>query len=326
MSSQSDHPGLFTRLELFLVLGGLLLLVALVIPAAMVVRERARGSQCKNNLKQLGLALHNYLDAHRAFPPGYVAATDDPAAAPATLDGPSGFAWGTMILPYIEASPLYNYFRFEKPCWVEPNSRHIVAPYSTYLCPSAFDESHVVVTGIGPSVVSVPFGRSHYVGNAGQEPPWKLSPPQADWSQVANGILFRNSRVRIEEITDGTSNTVMLGEHTYPADKVWAGIIPGSVSCPTRAEAVGVFCDPAATIVLFSSGSARTGIRTPNARPGPVDQLSSMHAGGCHVLLCDGSVPFLSDRIDPSVWAASCSRDGGDNPDWEGLPPRALAP
>jgi prepilin-type N-terminal cleavage/methylation domain-containing protein len=316
VAMRSHNRNGLTLVELLVVLGILGLLFGLLIPAVMHARESARRSQCRNNLKQLGLALHNYHDAHQVFAMGYVAKADDPGADPATLDAPSGFGWGTIIIPYIDASPLYNQFNLALPCWNLANAPRVRIGLPVYLCPSAPDGDTPVIIPTGPpsSTSTVTFGRSHYVANAGQEPPWRLSPPAADWSEIANGVIFRNSSIRISDITDGASNTVMLGEHADIADKVWAGVVAGAKACPKppRSTSDGG-CDAAATFVLFSSGTvAGGGIRTPNAWPGEVDQLSSRHPGGCHILLCDGTVKFLSGTIDPEVWAAACSRAASD--------------
>ncbi|MFG0295400.1 MAG: DUF1559 domain-containing protein, partial [Maioricimonas sp. JB045] len=101
----------FTLIELLVVIAIIAILVALLLPAVQQAREAARRSQCKNNLKQIGLALHNYHDTHGSFPPGYIAryvSATDPASAET---GP-GFAWGTMILPFLDQSPTYNQLNF----------------------------------------------------------------------------------------------------------------------------------------------------------------------------------------------------------------------
>src|SRR5688572_5215649 len=92
----------FTLIELLVVIAIIAVLISLLLPAVQQAREAARQAQCRNNLKQMGLAFHNYHDAHQTFPPAYLADYGNPAADPTTLDGPPGYAWGMLLLPYLD--------------------------------------------------------------------------------------------------------------------------------------------------------------------------------------------------------------------------------
>ncbi|MCC7424683.1 MAG: DUF1559 domain-containing protein [Planctomycetaceae bacterium] len=311
----------FTLLECVIVLIVLVLAVALFLPATRTARTASRRTQCKNNLKQIGLALHNYHDTHGVFPPGYVSDTSHAERSPATFDGPSGFAWQTFLLPYLDSSPHYNRINFNLACWDPPHRPTIALSLSFYLCPSGTDREHQPTIRRRDLVESIPFGRSHYVGNAGQAAPWWVSPPVADWSDVATGALFRNSAIGIKKIPAGAAYIVLVGEASAGANRTWAGIIPGTQSClPSIDVTDGSNCDAAATYVLFTSGTKETGgIRTPNSSPQTVNQPSSRHTGGTHVVLGDGAVRFIADKIAPELWARLCDRNDPEskqNADW----------
>jgi prepilin-type N-terminal cleavage/methylation domain-containing protein len=128
----------FTLIELLVVIAIIAVLIALLLPAVQQAREAARRSQCKNNLKQLGLAMHNYHDTFGAFPPGWIAATR--GVGPDVNGGLNGFGWGAMILPMMEQAPVYNQFRFElsiNDTTGTPSNRSLIATsLPTFRCPS----------------------------------------------------------------------------------------------------------------------------------------------------------------------------------------------
>lgn len=311
----------FTLLECVVVLVVLVLLVALFLPAEQRSRTAARRTQCKNNLKQIGLALHNYHDSFTVFPPGYISGAADAEKSAAIFDGPSGFAWQTFLVPYLDATPHYNRINFNLPCWDPLQQPTISVSMPVYLCPSASNRESLVTVRRRDLAEPVTFGRSHYVGNAGQAAPWSLSRPAEDWNGVTKGILFRNSSIAMKDIHGGISHTVFVGEASMGANRTWAGIIPGILSClPSKDATDGSNCDAAATYVLFTSGTKEAGgIRTPNASPPIVNQLASEHTGGTHVGVGDGAVRFISDSIDADLWSRLCNRNeetGKRDVDW----------
>jgi len=156
-SPSASRRAAFTLIELLVVIAIIGVLVSLLLPAVQQAREAARRAQCTNNLKQLGLALHNYHDAHRVFPAAYLADTRDASRDPNTFDGPNGFAWGTMLLPALDQSPLYNQFDLGRPCWDPVNAAPARTRLPVFLCPTATNTdglSNTVFVGEHSAVLS----------------------------------------------------------------------------------------------------------------------------------------------------------------------------
>jgi prepilin-type processing-associated H-X9-DG protein len=159
--------------------------------------------------------------------------------------------------------------------------------------------------------------RAHYVFSSGQAEVW--DEPQTDLRSLADGVFFRNSRIRVKDITDGTSNTVFAGEQTpFHSDSTWVGIVPGAQTCPNYANfSSGIPCDGAAPQINVHSGPGAPDegliiIHPPNSPIGFVDEMFSEHPGGANVLFGDGSVQFISELINQQLWAAMASRAGNE--------------
>lgn len=306
-------------IELLVVIAIIGALVGLLVPAVQKVREAAARLQSQNNLRQMGIAFHHYHDTTKFFPPGYVSDSTSAGVDPSTLDGPPGWAWGTFLLPYIEQNNLYRQLRLDLPCWDPVNAVAVKTEVSVFINPAAPNLVGPTVVKDASGNVLAEFARSHYVANVGQDEPWGHTPALDDWTPVASGPFFRNSRTKTATITDGLSNTVFVGEHTSVSDKTWVGVVPGADCCPNN-PAMYPFttCDKAATLVLCHSGPAASEPGIVHAPSFPTCHVCQMYApwspSGGNVLFGDGSVRFISTTINLNTWAALSSMNLGDIP------------
>ncbi|WP_435016412.1 DUF1559 domain-containing protein [Tundrisphaera sp. TA3] len=320
--TQNHRPRGFTLIELLVVIAIIAVLIALLLPAVQSAREAARRSQCTNNLKQLGLAMHNYESGNGCFPPGYmtrrggggVHGTPDSN----TLDAGPGWAYGTALLGYMEQASVYQAMNVGVPCWSPANTTGARTSLSAFLCPSVSEPSRTFDVKDQPGAVLATFARSHYVLNAGNEEPWGYG--VEEHHAIADGPFYRNSLLTVASVTDGLSNTLFMGEHSpILSDKTWVGVVPGAVVCP-RPRFAFSGCDYAATLVLTHSGPAAGEgdvIHPPNSRMCHVCQMYAEHPGGANILLGDGSVRFIKETINQRTWAAlaTCRKGeviGGD--------------
>ncbi|VAX39288.1 hypothetical protein-transmembrane region and signal peptide prediction [hydrothermal vent metagenome] len=280
----------FTLIELLVVIAIIAILIALLLPAVQQAREAARRSACKNNLKQIGLALHNYHDVHRIFPPGgFDALTGGTSPHSASVN------YLVMILPFMDQSPLYKSFNFN---FVYNGTANLNAARSAklpaYLCPSASITNDNGSTS-GHSTIQT----THYYGNMGPYTSTSTS------NRVSNlGVLGdSNVKVRIRDITDGTSNTIMVGEispNSFTAGstayRVWTrGCLSGS--CGSSKNVVNSINSTGFTssVLAFNDIS-----------------FASQHTGGCHLLFADGSVHFTSENVNIAVYRNSATRAGNE--------------
>ncbi len=349
----SQRRPAFTLVELLVVIAIIGILVGLLLPAVQAVRESARRTQCQNNLKQIGLAILNFESAKQYLPAGYLSfPTSDgsgPASAaidPNTWDAAPGWGWGMQILPFMEQGSLFSGLAVDRPIWDSLNRVLIGAKLAVYLCPSSSGdvEPFVILDGSQNELTRygapLRLGRSHYAACHGQESCWgecgaaptatvftsiytgetKVIPVNGDVSQVADGPFYRNSRVRLGEVSDGTSTTIFVSEHSSRlSDKTWVGAVPGAVVHPhlitplNRPEAAGA-------LVLIHMGPSGgeldiTGfpiihpMNFPTLHPG---QMFSEHPGGGNVLYGDGSVRFMKESIDLILAAELASMNEGE--------------
>jgi prepilin-type N-terminal cleavage/methylation domain-containing protein/prepilin-type processing-associated H-X9-DG protein len=265
----------FTLIELLVVIAIIGTLMGLLVPAVQKVRAAAARLQCQNNLKQIGLACHNYHDAQQALPPGYYATAAYPDTYP-------GWGWGAFLLPYLEQEPLYRQIDFNAPV---QNSAAAQAILKGFLCPmDTPPSSPFVLTDAALTPLGL-VGPSSYAATVG---------PDADEADAftGSGVFYRNSRTRLTDITDGTSQTVMLGERAWAqVQGTWAGAPSGAV---TRAGARNPWPNATASAaVLVLVHNNWINIRSDS--DGGLDDFSSNHSGGVNLLFADGSVHFLHD-------------------------------
>ena len=327
MQKQSRKVG-FTLVELLVVIAIIGILVALLLPAIQAAREAARSSQCKNNLRQLGLALHNFESGRGVFPPGYVSQPENPAMGPVDPDfndaGP-GWGWLTFLLPYVEEVSLYKSLDLNRTAWDPANAVGVRTAVDIYRCPSdSFGQNPnqtptVNVTDTDQEPMGVVFGRSNYVSSVGSSTLWCSWPVTIQ----PNGAMYRNSTTRVADVTDGLSKTVFAGERSSNiADSVWPGIVPlsghfaylpfasiGSGGFNTNYDGPGAYVGAHGGPCPYEDPVV---IHPPNSPYGHSDQMESTHPGGANILLGDGSVHFYADSHPLSTWVALISRNGGE--------------
>jgi prepilin-type N-terminal cleavage/methylation domain-containing protein len=277
----------FTLVEILVVIAIIGILVALLLPAVQAAREASRAASCKNNLKQIGLALHMYHDNHRRLPPGW---TGNPGP-----DDPTGWGWGAELLEQIEQRNVQGIVQLNLPIDHPLNKQARETPVPTYLCPTDILEAKFVIHGgaddeyanqdqIGSPMFLV--AKSNYAGLFG------ISEIE-DVPSAGEGVFFHNSRLTFASISDGLSNTLLIGERgSKLGSSVWMGVISGTNNSKAR-------------IV----GSAD---HTPNHSEHHFDDFSSFHPNGVHFLVGDGSVQRINDQINVNVYQAMATRSGGE--------------
>lgn len=302
----------FTLIELLVVIAIIAILIALLLPAVQQAREAARRSQCKNNLKQIGLAMHNYHDVHNTFPPGYITKTPCNSAAvwSACNVGEVGlYGWGAFILPMIDQAPLYTLLNVGN-VYLEQNLANATTraalqqPLPVFSCPSdpgpslndfvaASNRYNFRVTD-GSNTYSI--AKSNYVMVANA---WDSTTPHVYPIQYgpAHGIGFANSKIGFRDITDGSSNTLLVGERAFvykSSNKVGGGNAIGfSASNNVQDSSYGQKGNSMSVV-----GITYNGINAISGGEHDVRGFSSNHVGGAHFVMGDGAVRFISENID----------------------------
>jgi prepilin-type N-terminal cleavage/methylation domain-containing protein/prepilin-type processing-associated H-X9-DG protein len=271
----------FTLIELLVVIAIIGILLSLLLPAVQKVREAAARVQCMNNLKQIGLALHNYHGTHKHFPPGYTAA--GPYVDGASDTAP-GWGWAAFLLPELEQQNLYARINFSLPV---QNSPAIQAYVPVLLCPSDTPPDSPFPITDGSLMTLALAAPSSYAATVGSDASDCADP-------TGNGVFYRNSATRLTDITDGASNTVLVGERAWvQTEGIWAGAPSGALCRAGPQNPWANATAPAPVLVLAHNNWIN--IRTD--ADGGLDDFSSTHFGGANLLFGDGSVRFLRSII-----------------------------
>ena len=335
----------FTLIELLVVIAIIAVLIALLLPAVQSAREAARRAQCVNNLKQIGLGLHNYISAIGVFPPGYVSSIDptvldacnQDAENANSVDLGTGWAWGSMILPYMEQTPVYNAINFNLSVAFAANNTSSLTTLSVYLCPSDPGPATIPVYSDPPdpnkpgsfsaSNIVDNLSRGNYVGMYGvgeicAQSNAKDAPNNGVGSSngplgMHSGIFYRNSRVSLADITDGTSNTIAAGERSHNLSYVtWvARSIRGWIGTTSVVSGGTDTFNPSpeeAWVQILGPVGLSDGNRTINNPQAHVEDYWSRHPGGANFLFADGSVHFLKSTINPTAWRSLATRNLGE--------------
>jgi prepilin-type N-terminal cleavage/methylation domain-containing protein len=304
----------FSLIELLVVIAIIAVLIGILLPAVQKVRESAQRTGCQNNLKQIGLALHNYHAANGAFPPAYIHVQGmAPGGGNKRFDRPPpftflksyrpGWGWAALILPQIEQSPLYSRINVNLPI-ESPSMRDVITtPISIYTCPADrftgrfWVQDHNNVDMIEASTIS-------YTANMGGYFALVYVGPDD-----SNGVFYRNSRTRLTDISDGTSTTVAVAERAaWLTQAPWAGAITyGTLRTTPEAPVVTAVAEPAPFMVV-----ARGGARALNDEFAEPYEFFSPHPRLLYCNFADGSVRPIDFQIDMYVFQALCTRGGGE--------------
>jgi prepilin-type N-terminal cleavage/methylation domain-containing protein len=300
----------FTLIELLVVIAIIGVLIALLLPAVQKVREAANRVQCKNNLKQIGIAMHNYHDRMKSFPVGYFSnlngspGRDSSGNCTYNEIGP-GWGWAAYLLDDLEQGNLRRQIRFDLKISDPLNAAVREIPLPIFICPSEVESGSItVVDANGNPICDV--GRSSYTAMNGV-----LGVTSDAFDN--NGVFLRNRRIRMADITDGLSNTLLVGERASNMSRAtWTGAVTGAVVQAQR------YPDPADQLAN-AEGDAALVLSHGSSAHIPNDQLvfyadavSNYHNSAEHFIFADGSVHNISNAIDGTVYEGLLTRAGGE--------------
>lgn len=303
----------FTLIELLVAIAIIGIVVALLLAAVQSAREAARRTQCQNNLRQIGLALQNHHDAQNFFPSGYVVGED--GISP-------GWGWASALLRALEQAPLYNAANWDEHLVDPVNQTVVVTTLAAFTCPSSGSDGPLDSGFQGSKIGNRPTpAPAQYVASAGWLEASKLGTGFVEFTGVGDGVFFKNSKVTARGITDGMSQTLMIGERSRNvADASWAGVPAATMVLCTKTTWPVQSCDPAVFLVLGRTGAptsepSHMGVpnaHTPNAPGAGVDGFWGQHHGASNFLFGDGSVRPIRTQINQFTFSALGSRAAGE--------------
>jgi prepilin-type N-terminal cleavage/methylation domain-containing protein len=296
------HRRGFTLVELLVVIAIIGILIALLLPAVQAAREAARRMSCTNNMKQIGLALHQYHDVFKSLPAGWRGY--DPSSGEPFWFGHPGWAWSASILPFMEQNAIYdNEVDFSRPITDPANDWIRTAVIPTFRCPSDVGNETFQLPDGGPSIddsitFPVEMATGNYIGMFGTIDFHHLghpASPQFNGCQ-GNGTFILNRQFSFRDLTDGLSNTLIVGERSSKlAPSTWVGVVSGGQHGVARVAGVASY--------------------PPNSEETPVEyfhNFSSEHPSGTNFLAGDGSVRMIPETIDLEVYQGLSTRSGGE--------------
>jgi len=268
------RPFGFTLIELLVVIAIIAVLIALLLPAVQQAREAGRRTQCRNNLHQMGIGMHNYHDTHGCFPPGWIYRHCPTTVSVASGDW-SGFA---MLLPYLDERALFNAINYKRPCTDQGNSTFVRKQLMQFYCPSHRSQGLETFTG-GDQFAGADFRWNHAAAEKTDKEPVVYT------NGLSNGFAQCSLTISETGVQDGLSNTIAVGENLQGH---WAR---GASCCIATRMSRGIRHSPEA---------------------GPTYTWSSKHPDGAVFLFGDGSAKFISDSIDRAVLRALMTASGGE--------------
>ena len=313
MSRRKPAPEGFTLIELLVVIAIIAVLIALLLPAVQSAREAARRCQCVNNLMQIGIALKGYENTFESLPPGVINPTGP------IVDAPKGyhFNWITQILPYIDARPVHRKLDFGVDLYAPQNTSARAVMLNVLLCPSSPGPFRQAISGTTPSDADAAL--TNYAGC--------YNDIEVPIDAKNNGVFFLNSHIRYEDIEDGTSNTIFVGEKPTDAGELgWASgtratlrntgwlvnakLIPG-LPAATGNPAIDFPLDPVGPAGAAAAQAASAKAASEPPKP-IVGGFGSKHPGGANVGMGDGSVRFFKGSISPRIMMMLGNRADGE--------------
>ncbi|MEW4454110.1 DUF1559 domain-containing protein [Bremerella sp. JC817] len=294
----------FTLVELLVVIAIIGVLIALLLPAVQQAREAARRIQCSNNLKQLGLSLHNYHDTYGSFPSGVLRPTNPPSQPGWASAGPAGWVWSSLLLPFIEQPALHDQLGVTSGGSAFTQYQAAQVSLDAYRCPSDIgpilndrswwdaksDDSHQIAYASYKAVNSHGYPQTHNSGTVTYN--------------KATGGFYANSGTKFRDITDGTSNTLAITESSYRPiygriGGVWAASIDSDSNNPRDSMMDNLVAGP---VKINQVSFADNTYNIPGWAKGYMVMMApnSYHPGGVMSVKFDGSVEFLSETIDHS--------------------------